>query len=53
MPAIDTTIMVQWLINQYTITFDTDGGSLIDPITQDYGTPLIIQNPTKRGYIFK
>jgi hypothetical protein len=34
-------------INQYTIAFDTNGGSLITPITQDYDTPIIISNPTK------
>lgn len=43
----------QWSINQYTITFDTDGGTYIAPITQDYNTDVTVPaNPTKTGYIF-
>ena len=53
MPAGDMTIKAQWKINQYTITFDTDGGSEIAPITQDYGTDITAPaNPTKEGYTF-
>ena len=53
MPAEDVTIKAQWTINQYTITFDTDGGSTIDAITQDYGTKIIAPaDPTKTGYVF-
>ena len=53
MPAGDMTIKAQWKINQYTITFDTDGGSEIAPITQDYGTEITAPaNPTKTGYTF-
>ena len=51
--AKDTTIYAHWTINQYTITFDTDGGSEIAPITQDYGTAVTApENPTKTGYTF-
>ena len=47
------TLTAQWRINQYTITFDTDGGSDIDPITQDYGTAITAPAaPTKTGYTF-
>lgn len=38
--------------NRYTYTFDTDGGSTIEPITQDVGTPISISNPTRTGYTF-
>ena len=44
----------KWEINQYTITFDTNGGSEIDSITQDYGTEITApDNPTRKGYTFK
>ena len=53
MPAENVTIKAQWTINQYTITFDTDGGSTIESITQDYGTDIIAPAaPTKEGYVF-
>ena len=54
MPAENITVKAQWEINQYTITFDTNGGSEIAPITQDYGTEIIApDNPTRKGYTFK
>ena len=53
MPAEDVTITAKWQINQYTITFDTDGGTTIAPITQDYGTPVTApENPTRTGCTF-
>ena len=53
MPAENMTIKAQWRINQYTITFDTDGGSAIAPITQDYGTQITAPaDPTREGYTF-
>ena len=54
MPAENMTVKAQWEINQYTITFDTNGGSEIAPITQDYGTQIAAPaNPTRKGYTFK
>jgi len=49
----DTVYNAQWEINPYTITFDTDGGSTVNPITQDYGTAVTAPaNPSKEGYTF-
>ena len=54
MPAENITVKAQWGINQYTITFDTNGGSEIAPITQDYGTEITVPaDPTRKGYTFK
>ena len=53
MPAENVTVKAQWKINQYTITFNTDGGSEVASITQDYGTTIIApKDPTKTGYTF-
>ena len=53
MPAENMTVTAQWEINQYTITFDTNGGSEIAPITQDYGTVITAPaDPTREGYTF-
>ena len=47
------TYTATWEINQYTITFDTDGGSTVAPITQNYGTTVTAPTaPTKTGYTF-
>nr|WIF88363.1 InlB B-repeat-containing protein [Acholeplasma laidlawii] len=53
MPAHHVTLKATWEPNSYTITFDTDGGSSIDPLTLPYleGLPEI-EVPTKEGYIF-
>ena len=42
-----------WQVNKYTITFDSNGGSAVDAITQDYGTTVTAPAaPTKTGYDF-
>ena len=52
-PAENITCVAQWTINQYTITFNTAGGSVIAPIVQDYATAVVAPaNPTREGYTF-
>ena len=47
------TLTAQWAVNQYTITFDTDGGNEISPITQDFDTAITAPaDPTKEGFSF-
>lgn len=52
-PSSDLTIKAKWSVNKYTITFDSDGGSIVPPITLDYGSTVIAPiSPTKVGYSF-
>ena len=51
-PAENMTITAKWQINQYTLTFDSNGGSEVASVTQDYGTALTVTAPTKTGYTF-
>jgi uncharacterized repeat protein (TIGR02543 family) len=47
------TLYAQWAIDQYRITFNSNGGSGVTPIEQDYGTVVSAPPvPTKTGYIF-
>ena len=51
--AANFTLYAKWTANSYTITFDTDGGSEVAPITQDYGTQITAPaDPTREGYTF-
>lgn len=53
MPAEDTVLKAQWKVEEYTINFDTDGGSTVPPMDVEYGekvTPPAA--PTKPGYDF-
>ena len=53
MPAYNQTLVAQWTVNSYTISFDSAGGTDVDPITQDFGTDVTAPTaPTKTGYTF-
>ncbi len=53
MPAHDVEVTGEFVINQYTITFDANGGSEVAPITQDYNTAITAPDaPTREGYTF-
>ena len=53
MPAENITLYADWSINEYTITFDSNGGSAVTAITQDYATTVTKPtDPTKTGYTF-
>ncbi len=54
MPAEKVTITANWTINRYTITFNSNGGSTVPSITQDYGTTVTVpDDPTREGYTFE
>ncbi len=49
----DTTVYAQWTIDQYTVTFDSQGGSTVAPQTVDYDTPATAPAaPTSTGSTF-
>ena len=47
----DTILYPKWNINQYTISFVSNGGSTVDAITQDYGSTVL--EPTKPSWVEK
>ena len=50
----DVILTAIWNINQYTIAFDSTGGTEVGSITQDYDTEVTLPSaPTKSGYTFK
>jgi uncharacterized repeat protein (TIGR02543 family) len=53
MPAENITLYARWNINNYTITFEENGGSMVGDITQGFGSTVIAPvNPTRDGYTF-
>ena len=53
MPAEDITLYAKWIVNVYTITFDSNGGSRVDTVTAEYGAkPEKPADPIREGYTF-
>ena len=53
MGTANVTLYAQWAPKQYTITFNTAGGSSVAPITQAYGSAVTPPAaPTRPGYVF-
>ena len=48
------TLYASWDINQYTISFESNGGSAVNSITENYNTAVAApaNPPTKTGYTF-
>jgi len=53
MPAENMTVTAEWQISQYTISFESNGGTPVDAISQDYATEVSAPNdPDRTGYTF-
>ncbi|MBQ2847778.1 MAG: InlB B-repeat-containing protein [Clostridia bacterium] len=54
MPDGDVELTAKWKINEYTITFDSNGGSAVPPATYDFGETVVAPaDPTREGFDFK
>ena len=53
MSSNNATHTAQWIVQQYTLSFDSAGGSAVGDITQDFGSAITPPTePTKAGYSF-
>jgi uncharacterized repeat protein (TIGR02543 family) len=51
--GLSTTIYAKWTADSQTLSFNSNGGSAVTPITQDYGTSVAAPTPpTKEGHTF-
>lgn len=49
----NTKVYAKWIVNQYNIEFEVDGGIEIDPLTNDFGADITnLPSPEKEGYSF-
>lgn len=51
----DVKIVAKWKSAKYTVTFDTDGGSEVNPVVVEYAHYIgndKIKNPSKEGFVF-
>lgn len=51
--STDVHLYAKWTKKQYTVTFNSNGGSAVSSVTVEYGERLPKpKNPTRKGYIF-
>ena len=49
----NVTLYAKWTVNEYTVIFDSAGGTSVESIIQDYGTAIVPPaDPTRAGYRF-
>ena len=52
-PPYDITYTAQWQVNSYALSFDSDGGTAVDTIVQNYDTALVPPaDPVLTGHLF-
>ena len=52
-PPYDITYTAQWQVNSYALSFDSDGGTPVDTIVQNYDTALVPPaDPSRTGHLF-
>ena len=52
-PPYDITYTAQWQVNSYALSFDSDGGTAVDTIVQNYDTALVPPaDPVRTGHLF-
>ena len=52
-PPYDITYTAQWQVNAYALSFDSDGGTPVDTIVQNYDTALVPPAvPVRTGHLF-
>ncbi len=52
-PTADMTVYARWTLETFDVTFEENGGTAVQDITVDYGTPVTLPAaPTKEGYDF-
>jgi uncharacterized repeat protein (TIGR02543 family) len=53
MPAEDVTLYAKWQINQYTLTFDSNGGTNVSSILLEFNSLINApEDPSKEGFSF-
>lgn len=49
----NSTVYAHFDIREYTLTFDSQGGTQIAPMTAQYGATISLPKPSRDGFIFK